>query len=211
MRHWNQSFTKWFRPHSAYWFPHSSVTRVGWLEFNVTVQHKYGYIRDETLSVATASRSVNRVLYLKKVALVWSTNRFFGQIADPMRALCRAAGEARDFRAPVNTIIKTTSVCDGDARSVGGGHGWLACDTDGLAGWPVTVSVVEVCVVDTRYRCRPARSRRWAVQVRVYTAHRSWLGAVTGISEAFLTNNSVSGTSCHQRTPSLQTASVEGL
>jgi len=91
---------------------------------------------------------------------VWSTNRFFGQIADLMRALCRAAGEARDFRASVSTVIKTTNVCDGDARSVGGGHGWLACDTDRLAGWPVTVGVVEVCVVDTRYRCQPARSRR---------------------------------------------------
>ena len=34
---------------------------------------------------------------------------------------------------------------------------WLAGDTDGLAGWPVTVGVVEVGVVDTRYG---ARSRR---------------------------------------------------
>jgi len=31
------------------------------------------------------------------------------------------------------------------------GRGWLADDTDGLAGWPVTVGVVEVGVVDTRY------------------------------------------------------------
>jgi len=38
---------------------------------------------------------------------------------------------------PVNTIIKTTNVCD--ASSVG----------DGLAGWPVTVGVVEVGVIDT--------------------------------------------------------------
>jgi len=30
--------------------------------------------------------------------------------------------------------IETTSVCDGDVRSVGGGRGWLAGDTDGLAG-----------------------------------------------------------------------------
>jgi len=35
----------------------------------------------------------------------------------------------------INITIKTTSVCDGDARSVGGGRGWLAGDTDGLAGW----------------------------------------------------------------------------
>ena len=34
----------------------------------------------------------------------------------------------------INTTIKTTSVCDGDARSLGGGSGWLAADTDGLAG-----------------------------------------------------------------------------
>jgi len=34
----------------------------------------------------------------------------------------------------INTIIKSTSVCDGDAMSVGGGRGWLAGDTDGLAG-----------------------------------------------------------------------------
>jgi len=48
--------------------------------------------------------------------------------------------------AGINTIIKTTSVCDGDATSVGGGRGWLAGDTDGLAGWPVTVGLVEVGV-----------------------------------------------------------------
>jgi len=34
----------------------------------------------------------------------------------------------------INTTIKITSVCDGDAWSVGGGRGWLAGDTDGLAG-----------------------------------------------------------------------------
>jgi len=38
----------------------------------------------------------------------------------------------------INTTIKTTTVCDGDARSIGGWRGWLAGDTDGLAGWPVT-------------------------------------------------------------------------
>jgi len=37
----------------------------------------------------------------------------------------------------INTTIKTISVCDGDARGVGGGRGWLAGDTDGLSGWPV--------------------------------------------------------------------------
>jgi len=40
-------------------------------------------------------------------------------------------------------LIKTASVCDSDARSVGGGRGWLASDTDGLAGWAVTVGVVS--------------------------------------------------------------------
>jgi len=49
----------------------------------------------------------------------------------------------------INTIIKTTSVCDGDARSVGDGRGWLAGDTDWLAG--------------DGGRGQPARSRRWAV------------------------------------------------
>jgi len=51
----------------------------------------------------------------------------------------------------INTTIKITSVCDGDAWSVGGGRGWLAGDTDGLAGWPVTG--------DGR-RGQPASSRR---------------------------------------------------
>jgi len=41
----------------------------------------------------------------------------------------------------INTTIKTTSACDGDARSVGGGRG------------------------------QPASSRRWAVQVRLFTLH----------------------------------------
>jgi len=34
----------------------------------------------------------------------------------------------------INTTINITSICDGDARSVGGGCGWLADDADGLAG-----------------------------------------------------------------------------
>ena len=46
----------------------------------------------------------------------------------------------------INTTIKTTSVCDGDARGVSGGRGWLSGDTDRLAGRPVTMGVV-----DTRY------------------------------------------------------------
>jgi len=43
----------------------------------------------------------------------------------------------------ISTVIKTTSDCDGDARSVGGGRGWLVRDTDGLASWLVTVGVVS--------------------------------------------------------------------
>jgi len=38
---------------------------------------------------------------------------------------------------------------------------WIGLDTDGLAGWPVTVGVVEVGVIDTHY----------SVQVRVFTLH----------------------------------------
>jgi len=56
----------------------------------------------------------------------------------------------------INTTIKTTSVCDGDGR------GWLAGVTDGLAGWPAT---------GDGGRGQPARSRRWAVQVRVFALH----------------------------------------
>jgi len=63
------------------------------------------------------------------------------------------------------TIVKTTSeVGDGDGTS-----DWLA-----VTGWLVTVCVVEVGVVDTRY----------GRGARVYTAHRGWLGLVTGISAA---------------------------
>jgi len=36
----------------------------------------------------------------------------------------------------IRTIIKTTSVCDGDASSVGGGRGWLA--GDGGRGQPAS-------------------------------------------------------------------------
>jgi len=50
-----------------------------------------------------------------------------------------------------------------------------ACTT----GWPVTVGVVEVGAVDTSEE--QTLSGRGA---RVYTAHRGWLGAVTGISAA---------------------------
>jgi len=64
--------------------------------------------------------------------------------------------------------------------SVHGGRGWLADDTDGLAGWPVTVGVVEVGVVDTVSASQEQTLS--STGARVYTAHRGWLGVVTGIS-----------------------------
>jgi len=69
--------------------------------------------------------------------------------------LCtRTTGVLYSSPFTINTIIKTTSVCDGDARSVGGGRGWVVGDTDGLAGWPVTVGVVSQPGADAeRYRC----------------------------------------------------------
>jgi len=78
--------------------------------------------------------------------------------------------------ADINTVIKTTSVCD--ARSVGGGHGWLAGDTDGLAGWPMTVGVVEVGVVDTRYGViQPgADAERYRCACLHYTEPLAWRG-----------------------------------
>ena len=62
------------------------------------------------------------------------------------------------------------------------GRGWLAGDTDGLAGWPVTVGVVEVGVVDTRYRVSQPRAD--AERYRCACLHWGWLGVVTGISAA---------------------------
>jgi len=64
------------------------------------------------------------------------------------------------FNQSINTIIKTTSICD--ASSVDGGRVWLAGDTDGLAGWPVMVGVVEVGVVDTHYGVsHPGTDAEW--------------------------------------------------
>ena len=68
----------------------------------------------------------------------------------------------------IGTIIKTTSVCGADAKSVRGGRGWLASDTDGLAGWPVTVGVVEVGVGVSASQEQTLSG----TGVRVYTAHR---------------------------------------
>ena len=61
---------------------------------------------------------------------------------------------------------------------VGGGRGWLAGDTDGLAGWPVTVGVVKVGVSASQEQTLSGTG------ARVYTVHRGWLGVVTGISAA---------------------------
>ena len=82
----------------------------------------------------------------------------------------------RQTEPDVDTVIKTTSVCD--ASSVGGGRGWLAGDTDWLAGWPVTVRVVEVGVSANQQQILSGTG------ARVYTAHRGWLGVVTGVSAA---------------------------
>jgi len=71
----------------------------------------------------------------------------------------------------INTTIKITSVCDGDARSVGGGRGWLAGDTDGLAG--------------DRRRWAWSASQQQTLSgtgARLCTAHRGWLGVVSAAS-----------------------------
>jgi len=83
-----------------------------------------------------------------------------------VRRLNRQQNNNNRTAVRIITIIKTTSV--GDASAVG----------DGLAGWPVTVGVV-----DTRYGVSQEQtlSGRGA---RVCTAHRGWLGVVTGISAA---------------------------
>jgi len=61
-------------------------------------------------------------------------------------------------------------------KVVCGGRGWLADDTDGVAGWPVTVGVIKVGVSASQEQTLSG------IGARVYTAHRGWLGVVTGIS-----------------------------
>jgi len=79
----------------------------------------------------------------------------------------------------INTIIKT-SVCD--ASSVGGWRGWLAGDTDGLVGWPATVGLVEVGVVDTRYGVsQPGDAERYRCACLHCTQGLAWR-MVTDIS-----------------------------
>jgi len=54
-----------------------------------------------------------------------------------------------------------------------------------LTGWLVTVDVVEVGVVNTRYSVsQPGADAERYRCTRVYNAHRGWLGVVTGVSEA---------------------------
>ena len=48
----------------------------------------------------------------------------------------------------------------------------------------MTVGVVEVIVVDTRYRVTSQEQTLSGTRARVYTAHRGGLGVVTGISAA---------------------------
>ena len=50
--------------------------------------------------------------------------------------------------------------------------------TSGATGWPVTVGVVEVGVVDSQEQTLSGRG------AHDYTAHMGWLGVVTGISAA---------------------------
>jgi len=79
--------------------------------------------------------------------------------------------------AGIYTIIKTTSVGRWRGKVVGGGRGWLAGDTDGLDGWPVTVGVVEVGVVNTRYGVSQPGAD--AERYRCACLHWGWLGVVT--------------------------------
>jgi len=69
-------------------------------------------------------------------------------------------GKATSLSAPkccgIMNTITNTSICDGDARTVGGGRGWLA--GDGGRGRHTLPS-------------QPARSRHSAVEVRVFTLH----------------------------------------
>ena len=59
--------------------------------------------------------------------------------------------------------------------------GWPVILT-GWVGWPVTVGVVEVYVVDTRYGIiQPGAD---AERYRCACLHWGWLGVVTGISAA---------------------------
>ena len=57
---------------------------------------------------------------------------------------------------------------------VGGGRGWLAGDTDGLAGWPVTVGVVKVGVVDTDCYGVKSQSGADAERYRCACLHGTW-------------------------------------
>ena len=58
----------------------------------------------------------------------------------------------------------------------------MAGDTDGLADWSVTVGVVEVGMVDTRYGVsQPAAD---AERYRCACLQWRWLGVVTGIGAA---------------------------
>jgi len=93
----------------------------------------------------------------KAQTVVSDDNNYYNKLrpADACDVSSAAFSEvySSDYRL-INTIIKTTSVCERDARSVGGERGWLAGDTDGLAVWPVTVGVVSQPGADAeRYSC----------------------------------------------------------
>jgi len=84
--------------------------------------------------------------------LSWTVNEYKPKCSGPLRL--RRKGRYGPFylwiktdNEFINTIIKTTSVCDVTQGVPGGGRGGLAGDTNGLAGWPVGV-------VDTRLLLR---------------------------------------------------------
>jgi len=62
--------------------------------------------------------------------------------------------------------------------SVMGAAGWLVI----MTGWPATVGVVEVGVVDTRYGV--SQPGTYAEQYRCACLHWGWLGVMTGIGAA---------------------------
>ena len=69
---------------------------------------------------------------------IWALTVLCGLfILETVYSIVKRQGREPKWYIQISTTIKTTSVCDGDARSVGGGRGWLAADTEGLAGWPV--------------------------------------------------------------------------
>ena len=51
-------------PTPSLYLPMHSLQLVGWLEFNVPFQHKYGYIRDEVHSLQKTTKCITTVKVL---------------------------------------------------------------------------------------------------------------------------------------------------